>query len=260
MTLLASELTTSSTPPSLPAAAPISPMAPRTKSIGSISLVPTAGESSPTSILVDVTANCPAGEKELKRMQQYSDELFLPEEMIYENSLIKVWSIEEEQPTGTSSHSSSSSSQFPMMRLQEEATYDKKAFGSLSRHEQTKEKKPAVAETAPVTPMQLIDALDGLEIDSDSDMDDLFMTLPPTSIALRPRLSPSPLSPLAIDIDESHNSSGSTVSSGSTNTVVLDASMHSLHLDEELMKPTRPPRGHRRNHRRNQSHFDFQFK
>lgn len=259
MALLASELTTSSTPPSLPAAAPLSPMGPRTKSIGSISLVPTAGESSPTSILVDVTANCPAGEKELKRMQRYSDELFLPEEMIYENALIKVWSIEEEEPIGASNHSSSSSPS-PMMRLQEEATYDKKAFDSLSRHEQTKERKTAVAETAPVTPVELRDTLDGLDIDSDSDMDDLFLTLPPTSIALRPRLSPSPLSPLAIDIDESHNSSGSTVSSESTNTVVLDASIHSLNLDEELMKPTRPSRGHRRNHRRNQSHFDFHFK
>lgn len=232
------------TPPQPPRGqSPLSPMAPRTKSIGSIPLVRTAGESSPTSVLVDVTANCPNGVSELKRIKGYSDQLLLPESMIYGNDLIKVWNIEDEQATEFSKSFDDTTNQ-TMVRLQEEPTYNKSAFGSLtSRHEDRKQ-----ANDVGMFPMEEIDILD--DEDELIDMDDLFSALPPAEISLTARMSPPPLSPPSSP-RESFRSS--TRSSASTNTVVLDVSEK-----DDLLQPTKPARGHRR-HKRNNSHFDFQF-
>merc|ERR1719343_1571878 len=88
------------------------------------------------------------------------------------------------------------------------------------------------------------------------DMDDLFMALPPSTITLTPRPSPSPLSPPSSPIHGRDSiQSNSTLSSGSTRTLVLD----NVDNTDELLKPSKPPKGHRRSHRRNNSHFDFQF-
>merc|ERR1712048_201478 len=97
------------------------------------------------------------------------------------------------------------------------------------------------------------------------DMDDLFMALPPSTITLTPRLSSSPLSPPASPIHSrdsiqststltSDSTRATTFSSGSTRTLVLD----NIDNSDELLKPSKPPKGHRRSHRRNNSHFDFQ--
>mmetsp|Transcript_121 Transcript_121/g.285 ORF Transcript_121/g.285 Transcript_121/m.285 type:complete len:262 (-) Transcript_121:157-942(-) len=243
-------------PPPLPFRAPLSPMAPRTKSIGSIALVPSAGECSPTSVLVDVTASCPIGVSELKRIKGYSDQLLLPESMIYGNDLIKVWNIEDEQTT-PSSNSFDDTTHQTMIRLQEEPTYNKNASVPLaSRHEDRKR-----ANDTPMFPMEEIDDILDDE-DSIIDMDDLFTSLPPAEISLSPTMSSSPLSPPVSPVTgrDSFRSStsslstrSSTRSSGSAKTLVLDDSKN-----EELLQPTKRPKGHRR-HRRNASHFDFQF-
>lgn len=234
-------------PPNIPVAAPLSPMAPA-KSIGSIHLVPTAGETSPTSILVDVTASCPNGVSELKRIQGYSDQLLLPEAMIYGNDLIKVWNIEDEQQTHASKSFDDTTHQ-TMIRLQEEPTYSKKAFASLDDFPKD---RLSANEVPIIFPVEEINILDDEE-EMDMDMDDLLMALPPPSVSLTPRPSPSPLSLPASPIisrDSFSNLSGRNMS-----TIVLG----NLDNDEEVLKPLKPPKGHRRSHRRNNSHYDFQF-
>jgi len=245
-----SQSTTTITQPQFPIAAPLSPMA-HTKSIGSIPLVPTSGESSPTSVLVDVTANCPNGVSELKRIQGYSDQLLFPETMLYGNDLIKVWNIEDEQEAQASKSFDDTTHQ-TMIRLQEEPTYNKMAFPSLDYF--PKDRIPG-NEVPTMFPVEEIDVL--AEEEMIMDMDDLFIALPPSTISLTPRPSLSPLSSPASPIfgQESFDSSSSR-SSGSTNTVVLDNNDNN---NKELLKPSKPPKGHRRAHRRNQSHFDFQF-
>ncbi len=218
-------------------------MAPRTKSIGSIPLVRTSGESSPTSVLVDVTANCPNGVSELKRIKGYSDQLLLPEAMIYGNDLIKVWNIEDEQTTEFS-NSFDDTTNHTMIRLQEEPTYNKRAFGSQASRQE--DRKPA--NDVRMFPMEEINILD--DEDEFFDMDDLFSALPPAEISLTARMSPPPLSPPSSP-RESFQSS--TRSSASTKTVVVD-----VDGNDDLLQPTKPARGHRR-HRRTNSHFDFQF-
>jgi len=90
--------------------------------IESITLVPTAGESSPTSVVVDVTATCKEGVSELKRIQRYASQLFIPEEMIYGNDLIKVWNIEDERQVEDDA--------MDVTLIKEEATYDKFAVAA----------------------------------------------------------------------------------------------------------------------------------
>jgi hypothetical protein len=229
-------------------------MAP-TKSIVSLPLVPTAGESSPTSTLVDVTANCRNGVSELKRIKGYSDQLLLPEAMIYGNDLIKVWSLEDEQQTETSNSFDDTTHQ-TMIRLQEESTYNKKSY--LSLDDFPKDSTPA-NEVPTMFPVEEIDILE--EEEMDMDMDDLLMALPlpPSTITLTPRPSLSPMSPpvspTLSSLSRDSIQSNSTLSSGSTKTIVLD----NIESTDDLLKPTKPPRGHRRSHRRNNSHFDFQF-
>lgn len=53
-------------------------------------------EASPTTVMADVTASYPEGLRELKRIQGYSDQLFLPQEMVLGNDLMKVWDIDDE--------------------------------------------------------------------------------------------------------------------------------------------------------------------
>lgn len=250
----------------IPPTAPSSPMA--AKSIGSIPMVPTTGETSPTSVLVDVTAETPNGISELKRFQGYSNDLLLPESMIYGNELIKVWSLEDDEIAG---ENTSYPKTAMMMRHhhQEEPTYNK---ASMVLREAPIHKK------APVVPF--LEPPSWMEVDGESplaEVDDLFQALPPTSISLPPRVSslapPSPpASPCVGRCTQSRrNSSISTIgssasfdysgsaSSGSTsNTIVLGMNGTDASMDD-ITTPTKPQRGHRRGHRRQNSHFDFQF-
>ena len=102
--------------------------------IESITLVPTAGEMSPTSVVVDVTAACPSGVSELKRIQRYSNQLFIPEEMILGNDLIKVWNIDDERQVNNENCMD--------ITLKEEATYNKAA--TTASIEAPKDKQTAV--------------------------------------------------------------------------------------------------------------------
>jgi len=87
------------------------PMA-RATPIENITVVPTAGETSPTSVVVDVTASCLHGISERKRIQGYSNnQLLIPEEMMYGNDIIMVWNIDDGMD----------------MTLKKEATYNKAA-------------------------------------------------------------------------------------------------------------------------------------
>lgn len=241
------------------------------KSTGSITLAMTPGESSPTSILADITADYPNGVSELKHLHGYSDQLFLPEAMIYGNDLIKVWSIDDEQ---SSSSSNDDSHQIAMVQLHEKPAYNEKLCIAFSGKESPNEDEST--QTALVSRLEEMDILDeGMDVGEDMgmDMDDLFLTLPPSSISLPPRMSivsvmSPPVSPPAsppaspcIGRDSLH--------CGSSNTVVLEKTssnfdINNISLDELLLQPTttsttKPPRGHRKRHRRNQSHFDFKF-
>jgi hypothetical protein len=227
----------------------------RTKSIRSISLVPTAGESSPTSVLVDVTTNYPNGVQELKRFQGYGQQLLLPEEMIYGNDLIKVWSIEEEeepQMMGSENH------QATMIRPRaEDRTYNEVSPVFTGKETPTEKKSATPVLTLPKDEMETDDDESPL-----AEMDDLFMALPPASISLQPRMFPlSPPSTMSRTSSDGSTFSSNRTSSGSTNTIVLDNMLiDDSSLDEEIIPPTtKPPKGHRRGHRRHQSHFDFQF-
>jgi hypothetical protein len=234
-----------------------SPRRQRTKSISSIGLVPASGESSPTSVLVDVTAVSPVGVSELKRIQGYSNQLLLPEAMIYGNDLIKVWSIDDECMVGDGSQST-------MIQYQEEPTYNKATFDPVrpeSQDEKTKDSKT-------VTTKPISNTEEQIDESNSMDVDDLFFALSPTVNSLSPRLSPAPLSPpatislpqLFTPLSPLPTSDCTCKSSGNTNTIVLE----NLSADQEILAPplsiTKPSKGHKRRHRRNQSHFDFQFK
>ena len=102
--------------------------------IESISIVPTGGDASSSSsvIVVDVTAKSNTAAVELRRIQGYSSQLFIPEEMIYGNDLIKVWNINDERQVQDSSMD---------ITLKEEATYDK-----LSTIEEPQREKTMIME------------------------------------------------------------------------------------------------------------------
>ena len=211
--------------------------------------------SSPTSVLVDVTTNFPNGVQELKRFQGYSHQLLMPEEMIYGNDLIKVWSIEdEEEPQMMASENH----QATMIRFRtEDPTYNK-VSPALTGQETPNENKSA-------TPVLTLPK-DEMETEDDEsplvEIDDLFTALPPAYISLQPRLfSLSPISTMSRNSSDGSNFSSRRTSSGSTTTIVLDNMIiDDSGLDEEIIPPTtKPPKGHRRGHRRHQSHFDFQF-
>merc|ERR1712176_1524895 len=158
--------------------------------------------------------------------------------MGYRNDLIKVWNIEGEQCT--------MSHQYSMIRTPEEPVFDKD-YMTLS------EQDLPIAKESEMPPVMSLEYIDESPLD---ETDELFMSLPPAHISLTPRLSPSPLSPLVSPrFSEVSLSSKSTESGGSTNTVVLE----NFSLDEELPPQEKPSRKNRRSHRRNQSHFDFQF-
>lgn len=201
-----------------------------------ISMVPTTGQTSPTTVLVDVTADCCNGVSELKRIQDYSNQLFLPEEMVYENDLIKVWSIEEEQMAAESNQT--------MTRIHEDPTYNK-ASVTLAGPESTKERVPM---TITFPPQEMDEAF------LEEEMDDLFLALSPTArTSMAPKLPPAPLlSPMPLP-----QVSPSIPDSGNIKMVVIDDS--AMSFNQKVPAKTRPSRGHRRGHRRNQSHFDFQF-
>merc|ERR1711935_242446 len=214
-----------------------------------IAMVPTAGESSPTSVLVDVTVDCPNGLSELKRMQSYSDQLLLPQEMVYGNDLIKVWNIDDEAEAEAYTNTNYYQS---MVCLEEEATYNKT---SISQSQPQLQARPeTMQETIPAPPLSPPSPLE--------DIDDLFLALPPSVITLPPRFLPSPLSALSLSSSPPLQVAGA----GTTNTIVLDNNDIAMDLDDEneneavpVPATTRPSRGHRRGHRRNHSHFDFQF-
>ena len=69
----------------------------RRRPIESISLVPTEGDASSTTVLVDVNAKTRTAIAELKGIQGYSSQFFVPMEMILGNDLIKVWNIDDER-------------------------------------------------------------------------------------------------------------------------------------------------------------------
>jgi hypothetical protein len=88
--------------------------------IESIYIVPTVGDaSSSSSVMVDVTATSrTSAHAELRRIQGYSSQLLIPEEMILGNDLIKVWNIQDERQVQDSMD----------ITLKEEATFDKMAI------------------------------------------------------------------------------------------------------------------------------------
>merc|ERR1712207_81669 len=101
------------------------------------------------------------------------------------------------------------------------------------------------------------------------DIDDLFLALPATTDSLSPRFSPRPISPpTTIALPQIFSplsplpiSGCNRRSSGNANTIVLE----NLSVeDKEMLAPSlstiKASRGHTKGHRRNRSHFDFQFK
>jgi hypothetical protein len=88
--------------------------------IESIYIVPTVGDaSSSSSVMVDVTTTSrTSAHAELRRIQGYSAQLLIPEEMILGNDLIKVWNIQDERQVQDSMD----------ITLKEEATFDKMAI------------------------------------------------------------------------------------------------------------------------------------
>jgi hypothetical protein len=225
-------------------------------------MIPTAGETSPTTVLVDVIADCSNGLSQLKRIQDYSSQLLLPEEMIYQNDLIKVWSIEEEEMAGESNQT--------MTQNCEEPTYNKASVtlaGSMSTEE-----------TIPMTISFRPEEMDEFSLEEEED--DLLLALSHTdrtslapelpllspmsspqvsrstrgssSIKMAPKLLSAPLSPMPFPLV-----SRSTEESDIVKMVVIDDSTTSL--DQNVPAKKIPSRGHRRGHRRNKSHFDFQF-
>lgn len=237
---------------------PSAPLTPnRTKPIGSISLVPTSGESSPTSVLVDVTAETPYGISDLKRIKGYSSQLLLPEAMMYGNNLMKVWNIDDDCKVGEGSQST-------LIHNYEEPTYDKNATNQ-KKAESANQTNEAVMTTI----IQPISTMEEETNESYSiDMDDLFLAVPTSMISLSPRLSPAPLSPpstislppqVFLPLSPLPISDCKRRNSGNIKSIILE----STNLEEMLaptLTTTKPSRGHRRGHRRNQSHFDFQFK
>merc|ERR1711865_397711 len=167
----------------------------------SIAVVPTWGEScSPTSILVDVTVDCPTGLSELKRMQSYSEQLLLPQEMVYGNYLIKVWNIDDEaEVEAEAAYTNTNTNYYPSMvvRLEEEPTYNKASISQSQSQPQLQARPETMQETTtiPAPPVPLLSPPPSpLE-----DIDDLFLALPPSVITLPPQfLTSSLLSALSV--------------------------------------------------------------
>jgi len=275
-------LTTQSTCNTFQIPAQLTAMAATGSMSSSISMIPTAGETSPTTVLVDVMADCSNGVSKLKRIQDYSSQLLLPEEMIYQNDLIKVWSIEDEEMAGGSNQS--------MTQIGEEPTYNK-ASVTLAGSKLTEEMIPttisflseemdessveeeeddlllALSHTALLSPLQSplrevsLSTRESGNIKTAPELPLLSpMSYPQvsrstresSSIKMAPKLLSAPLSPMPFP-----RVSRSTEESGNTKMVVIDDSTTSL--DQNVPAKTIPSRGHRRGHRRNKSHFDFQF-
>ena len=207
---------------------PMSPIA-RTTPIESITLVPTAGETSPTSVVVDATASCSHGVSELKRIQGYSNQLLIPEEMMYGNDLIMVWNIDDERQVNNKNRMD--------ITLKEEATYNKAAT-TYNKEEDTCNKVATTYNKAATT-ATIIEALKKKRMSTSvmMEVDDVVDSKPPTSYA----------QPVSVP--------------GTTNTVFLNSSIISFD-EEEQEEETKPPNRQRRmgHHRRSHSHFNFCFR
>lgn len=253
----------------------------------SISMVPASGEISPTTVRVDVMAECSKEISELKCVNDYSNQLILPEGIVYQNDLIKVWSIEEKQMADESTR--------PMTPIYEEPTINND-FVTLAQSKSIEETIPMIISFPPeemeenfqeeeeddlllaLSPsarsslapeLPLLSPLSAAnrstqESDNIKRASNLLLLSPMASpevgrsirgssnMRMAPNLLSAPLSPMPLphvkhSIEESDN----------IKTVVIDDSPTSL--DQFIPAKTTQSRGRRRGHRRNNSHFDFQF-
>lgn len=214
-----------------------------TMPIETISLVPTVGETSPTSVMVDVTADCRDGVRELKRILKYSHQLFIPVETILGNDLIKVWKIDDELQV-------EKQCRMDPVTVKEEAIFNRVATATMSVKEATKEKKS----------MPITTAKTRMEVKEEEEEDELMFYFKPRPSCPRPEVLPPPLSPLSPS--SSPSSEAVVLDHGTMNTIVLDNDHLELgmHLDlNEEPEPLAAPSGRNRRHRRNHSHFDFRF-
>jgi hypothetical protein len=146
--------------------------------IESIYIVPTVGDaSSSSSVIVDVTATSrTSAHAELRRIQGYSSQLLIPEEMILGNDLIKVWNIQDERQVQDSMD----------ITLKEEATFDKMAIIEepqkgktmiMEMMDTTKMMKPSLSPLSPTKKIVLDDSVsvsvsfDESESESESEKD-----------------------------------------------------------------------------------------
>ena len=144
--------------------------------IESIYIVPTVGDaSSSSSVMVDVTATSrTSAHAELRRIQGYSSQLLIPEEMILGNDLIKVWNIQDERQVQDSMD----------ITLKEEATFDKMAIIEepqkgktmiMEMMDTTKMMQPCLSPLSPTKKIVLDDSVsvsfDESESESESEKD-----------------------------------------------------------------------------------------
>jgi hypothetical protein len=205
--------------------------------IESISIVPTVGDassSSSSSVMVDVTAMSRTAAVELRRIQSYSSQLFIPEEMIYGNDQIKVWNIHDERQV----QDSSSSSMEDITLIKEEATFDK--FSVTTGPMMTTIEEPPQKETKTM----IMDMMDDSSTNNSIKM------------MMQPSLSPTKMivldDSISISFDESESESYSDEKDSSqmecTTTTTTTTST-----------TTNGRQRNRRGHRRHHSHFDFSF-
>ena len=214
-----------------------------TMAMENISLVPSAGETSPMSVMADITAEYPRGIREMKRVLSYSHHLFIPEDnMILGNDLIKVWNIDDELSVENQCRP------YPIKAKKETATFNKAASTTMSIEVPKKEKRSTPVATLPTTRM------DAEEKEEDDEDDLLCYILKP-----RPSYPPSevvlPTSSAAVALGDR----------ATMNTVVIGMDTYDadlgmiLDLDDEPKTRTAHS-GQNGRHRRNHSHFDFQFR
>jgi len=194
------------------------------------------------------------------QLHNYPGEMMLQE--TNDANFMKVWNIEEETKDKTNNK--------PMVRLQQAPIYfespplqpkTKAVFANHHplHHDETPIDDETTTLSSPSTTLLNQDA----SISPLANMEDLGFHLPPmSSISFS---SPKALPPSPLSLPSTNKT---TRRNGSSNTVILqgvyldDIGGNKDNDDEELLlKPQRPPKGHRRSgHRRHQSHFDFEFR
>ncbi|VEU39646.1 unnamed protein product [Pseudo-nitzschia multistriata] len=208
---------------------------------------PDPGKTSPATVAIDVTASYPNGVRELKQLLQYNEQLYMPEELMMANDSIKVWNLDDDEDENPAEKVMFRNDPF---RVSQEAR--RMLINRVSIEESTDgihQDHRLAAAAAAAAEMVVEETKEDL-------MSPLYIPSEPIAPATEiPRRVSSTLPP------RRPSQSPMVLDRGTTRTVVLDNDDLDIgrHAQPGAKEPNPRPSHRRRGHRRNHSHFDFQF-